>query len=136
MRILIARLVVVVTGLLIVMLAILFATIRNVSDDSRTAAPDRVVTAPKADVAPAKGDVARGRAVYIEQRCAMCHSIDGEGNTRSPLDDVSRRLTEKEIRRWIVAPQEMDPTVAKRGYRLSEEDLDALVTYLMSKRSP
>jgi hypothetical protein len=59
------------------------------------------------------------------------HSIGGEGNTRSPLDGVSGRLTEKEIRLWIVAPQEMNPAVAKRGYQLSEEDLNALVAYLV-----
>ena len=47
-----------------------------------------------------------------------------------PLDSVSGRLTEKEIRLWIVAPQEMNPAVAKRGYQLSEEDLNALVAYL------
>ncbi len=75
--------------------------------------------------------IARGRAVYLEQRCSMCHSLDGEGNTRSPLDGVGR-LPEKEIRLWIVAPREMDPAVPKRGYRLSEGDLDALVAYLVA----
>lgn len=30
--------------------------------------------------------VARGRVLYVEGRCQMCHSIEGEGNTRSPLD--------------------------------------------------
>jgi hypothetical protein len=60
----------------------------------------------------------------------VCHSLEGEGNTRSPLDGVGGRLTEREIRLWIVAPQQMNPAVAKRGYRLSEEDLNALVAYL------
>ena len=118
MRILFAKLLVVVTGLLIVLLAILFAAIRNSSVDS----------APR----PAEA-MSRGRAVYVEQRCPLCHSLEGEGGTRSSLDGVGGRLTEQEIRLWIVAPQEMRPTVAKRGYRLSEEDLDALVTYLIGK---
>jgi cytochrome c2 len=68
--------------------------------------------------------------VYAEQRCRVCHSIEGEGNTRSSLDGVGGRLTEKEIRLWIVAPQAMNPAVAKRAYQLSEEDLNALVAYL------
>jgi hypothetical protein len=46
------------------------------------------------------------------------------------VDGVGGRLTEKEIRLWIVAPQAMNPAVAKRGYQLSEEDLNALVAYL------
>ena len=62
----------------------------------------------------------------------MCHSIKGEGNTRSPLEGVGGRLTEREIRLWIIAPQEMNPAVAKRGYQLSDEDLDALVAYLIA----
>ena len=142
MRVLFARLLVIVTGLLIVMLAIVFAVIRNASDDSRAAAPDTVtVPAPGADVVAARTSeavgqtpqaamIARGRAVYVGQRCQRCHSIDGEGNTRSALDGVGGRLTEKEMRLWIVAPQEMDPAVAKRGFELSEEDLGALVAYL------
>ena len=142
MRILFAKLLVGVTGLLIVVLAILFAAIRNRFDDAHVAAPDQVtLSTPEAGVvAPTTSDaknqalqaatVARGRAVYVEQRCRGCHSIKGDGNTRSPLDGVSGRLTEEEIRLWIVAPQEMDPAVAKRGYQLSEEDLNALVAYL------
>ena len=142
MRILFAKLLVGVTGLLIVALAILFAVIRNPRDDSQAASPDQApLTAPEAGVvAPTTKDVdrraaqaatiARGRAVYVEQRCRVCHSIENEGNTRSPLDGVSGRLTEKEIRLWIVAPQEMNPAVSKRAYQLSEEDLTALVAYL------
>jgi len=142
MRILFAKLLVGVTGLLIVVLAILFAVIRNHSDDAQRGAPQTVtLTTPEAGVVPPTtgganseaaqaATVARGRAVYVAQRCRVCHSIEGEGNTRSPLDSVSSRLTEKEIRLWIVAPQEMNPAVAKRGYQLSEEDLNALVKYL------
>ena len=142
MRILFAKLLVGVTGLLVVALAILFAVIRNSSDEAHEGAPDPVtLTTPEAGVvppttgdakaeAPQAATIARGRAVYSEQRCRVCHSIEGEGNMRSPLDGVSGRLTEKEIRLWIVAPQEMSPAVAKRAYQLSEEDLNALVAYL------
>ena len=140
MRILFAKLLVVVTGLLIVMLAILFAVVRNTSDDSVSkATADARMPAPEIDVAPGTSEavggrqatiISRGRAVYAEQRCRVCHSIEGDGNTRSPLDGVSGRLTEEQIRLWIVAPKEMNPAVAKRGYQLSEEDLNALVAYL------
>ena len=142
MRILFAKLLVAVTGLLIVVLAILFAVLRSPTDDAQLAAPEQVTqTTPETGVvapttedansqAPQAATIARGRAVYAEQRCRVCHSIGGEGNTRSPLDGVSGRLTEEQIRLWIVAPKEMNPAVAKRGYQLSEEDLNALVGYL------
>ncbi len=121
MRMLFAKLLVVVTGLLIIMLAILFAVIRNASEASAPRPSTEVgMPAPEIGVAPRTSEavvrpqaaiLARGSAVYVEQRCPMCHSLDGEGNTRSPLDNVSRRLTEKEIRLWIVAPQEMNAAV-------------------------
>jgi mono/diheme cytochrome c family protein len=143
MRIFFAKLLVAVTGLLIVVLAILFAAIRNPSDDVQSGTREQVtVTTPGAGAVPTPRDatrqaaeaatIARGRAVYGEQRCRMCHSIKGEGNPRSPLDGVGGRLTEWEVRLWIVAPQEMSPTVTKRGYQLSDENLDALVSYLMA----
>ncbi len=144
MRIHFARLLVAVTGLLIVALAMLFAVLRNRTDDAHLGAAEQVTPiAPEPGVAGITAEgahgqateaatIARGRAVYAEQRCRACHSIAGEGNTRWPLDGVSGRLTEQQIRQWIVAPQEMNPAVAKRGYRLSEEDLGALVAYLAS----
>ena len=140
MGILFAELLVGVTGLLIVVLPILFAVIQDPADDAHLA-PKQVTPREMLASSPQRIEtrtvrlltqprLARGRAVYAKQRCRVCHSIGGEGNTRSPLDGVSARLTEKEIRLWIVAPQKMNPAVAKRGYQLSEEDLNALVAYV------
>jgi mono/diheme cytochrome c family protein len=145
MRTIFAKLLVAVTGLLIVVLAILFAAIRNPPGTKPAAGVESAPTAPAASVTAPAADgtkretaesaaVARGRTVYVEQRCRMCHAIDGQGNARSPLDGVGGRLTDDEIRRWIVAPQEMQPGVAKRGYQLSPEDLEALVAYLKGPR--
>jgi mono/diheme cytochrome c family protein len=79
----------------------------------------------------------RGREVYKQQRCQTCHAIDGVGNRRYPLDGVGARLTEEQIRQWIVAPREMDPKVRKRAYdKLPKEDLDALVAYMRSLETP
>jgi mono/diheme cytochrome c family protein len=79
----------------------------------------------------------RGREVYKQQRCQTCHSIDGVGNRRYPLDGVGARLTEEQIRKWIVAPREMDPKVRKRAYdKLPKQDLDALVAYMRSLEPP
>jgi cytochrome c2 len=85
-------------------------------------------------VAPA-GDataVDGGRQVYEREGCAMCHSIAGKGSRRVPLDGVGGRLGREEIRRWIVAPQEMKPGVKKEPYHIAEQDLDMLVEYLRS----
>lgn len=86
---------------------------------------------------PADTTVARGREVYRQQRCRLCHSIDGDGNRRYPLDGVGSRLNDEDLRKWIVAPQEMSPGVRKRAYdKLSKADLKALVAYLKSLQAP
>ena len=88
-------------------------------------------------------DVAAGVEIYAEERCALCHSIDGEGNERGPLDGVGSRLSADDIERWMLVPDEMtEETGAKRrpympAYPdLSTEELDALVAYMLSLTEP
>ena len=99
-----------------------------------------VLVAACGDVVVAQSDkatVARGVEVYREQKCQACHSIAGVGNKRYPLDDVGSKLTEADIRKWIVAPREMNPKVSKRAYdKLPKDDLEALVAYLKTLRKP
>ena len=81
----------------------------------------------------------RGAAVYVEQKCSVCHSIAGKGNQKGVLDDVGSRLTADQIREWIVSPVEMTKKAnaqrkpAMRSYpNLPKEDVDALVAYMIS----
>lgn len=81
--------------------------------------------------------IARGKSVYAAQRCATCHAIGGAGNRRYPLDGVGARLSDEQLRAWIVAPRTMDPAVKKRAYdKLPTADVDALVAYLRSLTAP
>jgi mono/diheme cytochrome c family protein len=87
--------------------------------------------------APVDTMVVRGKEVYRRQRCRVCHSIEGEGNRRYPLDGVASRLNDGDLRKWIVAPQEMAPRVRKQAYdKLPEADLAALVAYLKTLKAP
>lgn len=83
---------------------------------------------------PAK--IERGMKVFAAERCSTCHAIGNVGNRRYPLDGVGSRLSREAIETWIVAPQKMNPRVRKRAYELTPEDLDGLVTYLLSLREP
>jgi len=85
-------------------------------------------------------DLARGAKVFADQKCGLCHSIEGKGNAKGPLDAAGAKLSAAEIREWIVDPAAMTakqkatrkpPMPAKYG-SLSKEDLDALVAYLGS----
>lgn len=89
-------------------------------------------TEPAIPTAAPEAVVELGKSVYRQQRCQTCHSIGGVGNRRYPLDGVGTRLTEEQVRKWIVAPKEMDPKVRKRAYdKLPADELEALVTYLL-----
>lgn len=84
----------------------------------------------------------RGMAVYAEQKCRLCHSIDGEGNKKGPLDDVGSRLTVEELDLWMVDPKGMTERTGAprkpfmREYpSLSEEDRAAVVAYMLSLKA-
>lgn len=83
----------------------------------------------------------RGAAVYAAQKCAMCHSLDGKGAAKGPLDKVGSKLSADEIREWIVHPAVMTKKTnatrkpPMRAYpNLPKEDLDALVAFMVSKK--
>ena len=84
------------------------------------------------------GGGASGEEVYAAQKCASCHSVGDKGNKKYPLDGVGGRLSETELREWLVSPDAQQakkaasrPLMRMPSYRsLPPEDLDALVTYL------
>ena len=83
--------------------------------------------------------IAKGEAVYVAQKCSLCHSIAGKGQAKGPLDDVGGKLKAEDIREWIVNPAKMTKDhnatrkPAMRAYsNLPKEDLDALVAYMLS----
>jgi mono/diheme cytochrome c family protein len=120
----------ILTVALLVTLSALFA----VRQDRELAAASPPAETGTAGVA---ADSARGRAVYLAQRCARCHSVDGAGSRRSPLDGVGARRTRAELLAWTVADAVVEDSLspsaarAKRRYRhLPDEDIRVLITYL------
>ena len=93
--------------------------------------------------APAAADAARGAAVYAAQKCSICHSLEGKGQAKGPLDGVGSKLSADEIRQWIVNPAEMTAKAnatrkpVMRAYpNLPKDDLDALVAYMLAQKKP
>lgn len=84
--------------------------------------------------------IERGKAVYKEQKCSMCHAIADVGNKKGSLDDVGKRLTAEEIRLWMTDPKVMaektkatrKPLMPSYSAKLSKEDLEAVVAYMQS----
>jgi mono/diheme cytochrome c family protein len=92
---------------------------------------------------PAQGQdtkaIDRGKAVYAEQKCSICHSVAGKGNPKGPLDEIGSKLSPDQMRQWLVTPKEMaEKEKATRKppmqpfTKLSKADLDALVAYLQT----
>jgi mono/diheme cytochrome c family protein len=84
-------------------------------------------------------NVAHGKQVYTDTKCSVCHSIDGQGNKKGPLDDVGSRLSGADIRSWIVSATDMaakakaDRKPPMKAYTdLSKMDVDDLVAYLQT----
>ena len=98
-------------------------------------------SAQAAPVAGAAQTADKGAAVFAAQKCSLCHSLDGKGNAKGPLDDVGSKLTADEIRQWIVMPAEMGAKAkatrkpAMKAFpSLPKEDLDALVAFLHARK--
>ena len=86
-----------------------------------------------------KALVDKGMKVYTEQKCSLCHSIDGKGNVKGPLDGVGTKLTAAELREWMVDPKGMTTKMkaerkpSMKAYpNLPKEDVDAVVAYMMT----
>jgi mono/diheme cytochrome c family protein len=90
--------------------------------------------------APAAAAGQRGAVVFAAQKCSICHSLDGKGMAKGPLDGVGTKLSADEIRQWIVNPADMTAKTnatrkpLMRAYpNLPKDDLDALVAFLSAK---
>jgi mono/diheme cytochrome c family protein len=80
-----------------------------------------------------------GAKVYATLKCSICHSIAGVGNKKLPLDGAGAKLTDDQIREWILTPMEAAKKanstakpVMKAYTALPKPDLDALVGYMKS----
>jgi mono/diheme cytochrome c family protein len=79
-----------------------------------------------------------GAKVFATQKCSICHSVAGVGNKKLPLDGVGAKLSDAQIREWIVNAPEAAKTAnstakpVMKSYKLAPADLDALVGYMKS----
>jgi mono/diheme cytochrome c family protein len=95
------------------------------------------------------GDVARGRAVYVRAGCVACHGTEGRGGQPNPgapgdvipalaplMSTYTRWELKTRIRGGAAAQGQggLTPAVDMPAWKdaLSDEDMDALSTYLLS----
>jgi mono/diheme cytochrome c family protein len=97
-----------------------------------------VLTVALATTSSAEDKAARGKQLFGEQKCRMCHSLGGAGNPKGvALDEVGSKDSPEVLKMWLTSPKEMAqkagstrkppmPSFAK----LPPPDIDALVAYL------
>lgn len=130
-----SRLLVAVTGGLVFGLAAVFAAVGEGPRETRAAAPPASDTVPPRETPLDSARVARGRVLFREVGCTGCHSAEGEGSRRIPLDGVGGRLSPDTLRAWIVEPESVQPGVRKPAYDdLPPDEVGALVAYMRSLR--
>lgn len=76
---------------------------------------------------PAAAAGGSGKALFESNGCSGCHSVQGSGNTSSPLDGIGAKRSEEEIRKAITSPPS---TSNMPAMAIPEKDLGALVAYL------
>lgn len=129
-----ARRIAALTGGLVVLLAVVFAYVQNPPHRPLPASVRPVPAAKPSAPAVLPSLIEAGQQVYAELACARCHSIAGRGGARSALDGVGARLSEDEIRAWVVPHDKSAKDFQARhaDISLKAEQRDALVAYLRS----
>lgn len=80
---------------------------------------------------PAK--IARGKDVYAEKKCAVCHAIGGKGGRAGPeLSDAGARRDAQWLKNLIKDPQATNPKAKMMPFKGREGELVALVACLGS----
>jgi cytochrome c553 len=145
-----ARRIALLTGLLVLLFAITFAVIQNPPIESEHTNSEitevEKKTTPAELVEPIHLDAKRveaGRQIYKQQGCARCHSINGEGNPRYPLDNVGIKHSAEALHDWITGADTLQTLIPERVFKLKQtyrtllnEDLEDLTIYLQSLRPP
>lgn len=92
-----------------------------------------VMSAPASPAGEASPLVQSGREVYQEVNCAYCHSISGRGGNIGPdLSAVGAQLDGGRLSTYLKDPHAMLPTTLHPKLQFTEEELDALVAYLLT----
>ena len=83
--------------------------------------------------AKAKADATRGREIFLEQKCILCHKVGDSGGVLGPeLTTVGERKDAAWLVKYLPKPQAFDPKNKMPPVAVTGQDLDDLVAYLVS----
>lgn len=77
--------------------------------------------------------IERGGELFRDKLCANCHKINGQGGEQGPdLSRVGGRLRSDYLSSWIRNPRQFKPTTEMPAFEGTQDELDAIVEYLLS----
>ncbi len=80
-----------------------------------------------------KGDAERGREIFVQQKCSLCHMVGATGGRFGPeLTTVGERRNAEWLLKYLPKPQASNPTNKMPPVAVKGQDLDDLVAYLVS----
>ena len=101
----------------------------------RTRLVPAVLLAVCATATLASAGAGEGKALY-EQKCKSCHSIAGESgkmaNLGGTLDGVGGKRDAAWLKAYLADPKSKMPEAKMPKLKLSDQDLDDLVAYLLT----
>lgn len=135
-----ARRIVLLTAVIVLLLAFVFAQIQNPAESFITKDINQQPSYKKAQIDGHElKRIEAGRQLYLQQRCALCHSIAGQGNPRNSLDGIGIKHSATELRDFIIGADTLQGVLPdnilkiKQQYRrLPANQLDDLVIYMQS----
>ena len=79
-----------------------------------------------------------GKAVWRQSRCNICHTTNGKGGNHvevhaPDLSKVGSKVTREWLFNWIKDPKKYFPETKMPRYRFTEQELAALVEYIISE---
>jgi cytochrome c2 len=85
----------------------------------------------------AQGDenlVEKGKELYTQKKCSMCHKLEGVGGKMGPdlSDEGDKGRNEEWLMKYFKDPKSVMPEAKMRPVKGTDEELKALVAYMMS----
>lgn len=77
--------------------------------------------------------VSKGSQVYQGKKCALCHSIQGKGGKAGgDLSHVGTKRDAQWLETFMKDPKAVKPKVKMPAFKGNDDELKALVAYMMS----
>lgn len=78
-------------------------------------------------------EIEKGKKLFDEKKCSLCHAIGGKGGKKGPdLSDVGNKRDADWLMKFLQDPKGTIPGAKMMPVKATQEELSALIDYLLS----